>query len=859
MARKKKEIPKQESLIKEKLVLTTIEEEMKSSYIDYAMSVIVGRALPDVRDGLKPVHRRILYAMDDLGLQPGKPYKKSARIVGETLGKYHPHGDTAVYDAMVRMGQEFSLRYMLVDGQGNFGSVDGDSAAAMRYTEARLSKFAVEMLTDLEKDTVDFKPNFDESLKEPIVLPAKIPNLLINGASGIAVGVATNIPPHNLGEVIDGTTAMIENPEISEKELLEIIKGPDFPTGALICGRKGIHDAYQTGRGIITLRARVEFERLKAGKEAIIVNEIPYQVNKSELIKEIAENVKDKKITGISDLRDESDRKGMRIYIEIKKDVSHDVVLNQLYKRTRMQTTFGMNMVALVKGAPKLLTLKQMLREYVDYREEVVTRRTKFDLKKAQDQAHILEGLIIAVANIDAIIKLIRQAKNPDEARKGLITKFKLTKIQAQAILDLKLQRLTQLERYKIEDEYKRLNKLIKELKELLASKKKLLGLVEKELLEIKEKYEDKRKTTLVGDAKIMDVEALIPEEEVALLITRDGYVKRMPIKTFKSQLRGGRGVSGMTTRQEDQIEKIFVSSTHSFILFFTNKGRVFKLKVFDLPEASRVGKGQAIANVLQVGQGELVTAAVKVGDFDKKGFLTMATKNGMIKKVAVEDFANVRRSGIIAIKLKDADELRWVMETCGEKEIILGTSNGLMIRFKEKDVRAMGRSASGVRGIRLKKGDCVVSMDILDGKGDLLAISRKGFGKKMKLSEFGTQGRGGKGHIAIKLRDKDVVASMKIITANDEILFVTAKGTMSRQTASGISTQGRYAKGVRIQRIDQDDYIVDLGRVINEEKAVEVAEIAVEKAEEKKAARLERIKAEREKLPFKRKKKGSK
>jgi DNA gyrase subunit A len=664
MPRKKKEVPEEavEKNVTTKIVPTTIEEEMKSSYIDYAMSVIVGRALPDVRDGLKPVHRRILYAMDDLGLQPGKPYKKSARIVGETLGKYHPHGDTAVYDAMVRMGQNFSLRYLLVDGQGNFGSVDGDPAAAMRYTEARLSKAAVEMLADIEKETVDFAPNFDESLEEPSVLPSRIPNLLVNGSSGIAVGMATNIPPHNLAEVVDGAVALIERPELSEGELMELIKGPDFPTGALICGRQGIRDAYSTGRGLLTLRARVEFERAKAGKEAIIVTEIPYQVNKAELIGEIAEQVTEKMISGISDLRDESDREGMRIYIEIKRDVSHDVVLNQLYKRTKMQITYGVNLVALVGGEPKLLSLRQAIQEYVKYREEVVTRRTKFELRKAEEQAHIYEGLIIAVSNIDAIIKLIRKSKNPDEARKGLMQKFKLTQIQSQAILDLRLQRLTQLERYKIEEEYKRLKKLIKELKELLASRKKILGVVNKELLEVKEKYADKRRTSLVSEAREIEIEELIPEEEVALLITRDGYVKRMPVRTFKAQLRGGRGVMGMTTREEDQIENLFVCSTHSFVLFFTNRGRVFKLKVYDIPDASRAGKGQSMANILQVGQGELVTAAVPVESFETDTYLMMATKNGMAKKVAMEDFANIRRSGIIAMKLKTLKKMcvRW-------------------------------------------------------------------------------------------------------------------------------------------------------------------------------------------------------
>lgn len=853
MSPKEKE-EKKETKLESKILPTTIEEEMKTSYIDYAMSVIVGRALPDVRDGLKPVHRRILYAMDELGLQPAKPYKKSARITGEVLGKFHPHGDMAVYDAMIRMAQDFSLRYLLVDGQGNMGSVDGDPAAAMRYTEVRLSHMAVEMLADLEKETVNFGPNFDDSLTEPLVLPSKFPNLLVNGSSGIAVGMATNIPSQNLSEACEGLIALVDNPELSDEELMKMVKGPDFPTGGLICGRKGIKDAYTTGRGLLTLRARYELERAKGGKEAIIVTEIPYQVNKAELIEQIAEQVKEKKITGISDLRDESDREGMRIYIELKRDASRDVVLNQLYKRTNMQITYGVNLVALVNNEPKLLTLKGMMVEYLKHREEVITRRAKFELKKAEEQAHILEGLLICVQNIDAVVNLIKKSKNPDEARSGLMEKFKLSKIQAQAILDMRLQRLTQLERLKIEEEHKGLIKLIAELKAILASRKKILGIIKKELEEIKERYGDKRRTEITGAVEEIEIEELIPEEDVAVLITRDGYVKRMPVTVFKSQLRGGRGVAGMATREEDQIENLFVASTHTFVLFFSNKGRVYKLKVYDIPEASRAGKGQAVANVLQVESGELVTAAVPVLSFEKKTFLVMATKNGMIKKVPVEDFVNIRRTGIIAIKLKEDDELRWVRETNGMEEIILGTAFGLMIRFSEKDVRPMGRAAAGVRGIRLSKKDNVVSMDIIVKGGDFLAVSSGGFGKRMKIDEFSAQKRGGKGHIAIKLRKDDKVSRMKIIQKTDELLFVTAKGTMSRQEASGISTQGRYAKGVRIQRVDEDDYIVDLARVITEEETSEVAEKALEEAEKKKAEQLEKLKEERAKLPIKRK-----
>jgi len=857
MARRKKEAAAEAtSVIEPKVIPATIESEMKTSYIDYAMSVIVGRALPDVRDGLKPVHRRILYAMDELGLQPGKPYKKSARVVGEVLGKYHPHGDMAVYDAMTRMGQDFSLRYPLVDGQGNMGSVDGDPPAAMRYTEARLSHQAVEMLADIEKETVNYGPNFDESLQEPLVLPSKTPNLLINGAAGIAVGMATNIPPHNLSEIIDGLSLLIEEPEAPAEEIMKIVQGPDFPTGGQICGKQGIKDAYTTGRGLLTMRAKWEAERAKAGKEAIIVTEIPYQVNKAELIEQIAEEVKEKRITGISDLRDESDREGMRIYIELKRDASREVVLNQLFKRTNMQATFGVNLVALVGGEPKLLTLREMMVQYLKHREEVVTRRTRYELRRAEEQAHILEGLVICVSNIDAVVNLIKKSKNPDEAREGLMAKFKLSKIQAQAILDLKLQRLTQLERLKIEEELKALQKLIGELKELLASRKKILGVVRKELEEIKKKYGDERRTEITTPAEEIEIEQLIPEMEVAVLITRDGYVKRVPVTAFKAQLRGGRGVSGMTTREEDEIEKIFTASTHSFVLFFTSRGRVYKLKVYDLPEASRAGKGQAIANVLQVEQGEQVTAAVQVESFERKTFLVMATRNGMVKKVPVEDFANIRRTGIIAIKLKDQDELCWVKETDGKREVILGAASGLMIRFSEKDVRPMGRAAAGVRGIRLGKKDALVSMDIIRDGGDLLAISAGGFGKKMKLNEFSAQKRGGKGHIAIKLRDKDQVAKMVIIQPSDELLFVTASGTMSRQTAAGVSTQGRYAKGVRIQRVDEGDYIVDLARVVTSEEKTEVLEKAVEEEEKRKEELLEKIKEERAKLPIKRKRK---
>ncbi len=796
-----------------------IEDEMRHSYIDYAMSVIVGRALPDVRDGLKPVHRRILYAMDELGLQSGKPQKKSARVVGEVLGKYHPHGDLAVYEALVRMAQYFSLRYMLVDGQGNFGSVDGDSAAAMRYTEVRLSPIAMELLADIEKDTVDFGPNFDESLKEPLILPAKIPNLLLNGASGIAVGMATNIPPHNLTEVVDGMVALIDDPELDTVDLMKWVKGPDFPTGGFICGEEGVKNAFTTGRGSLTIRAKVEVEDVRGGKEALIVRELPYQVNKANLIERIADHVKEKRITGISDLRDESDRTGMRVYIELKRDANKEVVLNQLFKHTDMQANFGVNMVALVDGAPKLLTLKEMMQEYIDYREEVVISRSKFELKKAEEEAHILEGLQICLSHLDAVIKLIRSSKSPDEARKGLMDKFKLTRIQAQAILDMRLQRLTQLEREKIEEEYKRLQKLIGELKELLASRKKLLGLVKKELVDIKTKYGDERKTHFLGKVEEIEVEELIPDVEVAILTTRDNFIKRMPVTSFRAQQRGGVGVTGMTTREEDIVDKIFVATARSYILFFSNKGKVFRLKAYDIPEVGRTGKGQSIANLLQLEEKEFVTAAVAVKTFDPKKFLVMGTEAGNVKKTSLSDFENIRRSGIIAISLKGDDQLRWVHETDGNREVIFGTAKGMIIRFKEKDARPMGRGAAGTRAIKLRKGDEVIAMDVVGDKGDLLAVSRGGFGKRMPMKEFRTQRRGGTGLTAMKLREKDAVARMRIIFPDDELLFVTAQGVISRQKAKGISTQGRYAKGVRIQRLETSDQLVDLARVAVEVK----------------------------------------
>lgn len=795
----------------------TVENEMRSSYIDYAMSVIVGRALPDVRDGLKPVHRRILYAMDGLGLAHNRPHKKSARVVGEVLGKYHPHGDSSVYDAMVRLAQDFSMRYMLVDGQGNYGSVDGDSAAAMRYTEARLASMAEDMLEDLDKETVDFMPNFDESLKEPMVLPSKLPNLLINGSSGIAVGMATNIPPHNLKEVVSGAIKLIDDPEISIEEIMKEVKGPDFPTGGIICGTQGIKEAFLTGKGSLTIRSKVSFEELKSGKEAIIVNEIPYQVNKATLVEQIAFLVKEKKLVGITDLRDESDRSGTRIYIELKRDTSREIILNQLYKHTNMQVSFGINTVALVDGQPRQLNLKEMLSEYIKHREVVVTRRTQFELKKAEAEAHILEGLIICLDNLDKVIKLIRSSKTVDEARKGLMDNFSLSQLQAQAILDMRLQKLTQLERTKIQEDYKALLKLIDELKSILASRKKIMGIIKKELEEMSEKYGDDRRTAIGETAEDIDIESLIADTEIVILITRDGFIKRMPLTTFRSQNRGGRGVTGMETREEDQLKKLITASAKSFILFFTNQGRVYKIKAYEIPEASRVGKGQSIVNFLQLTEGEEVTATMNVKTFDNKFFLVMATKNGVIKKTPLEDFANIRRTGIIAIGLKDKDELLWVRETDGSRDIVLATYQGKAIRFKEKDVRDMGRSASGVRGISLSKGDHVVSMGVIEKDGSLLTITEGGFGKRCLEKHFRIQHRGGKGIKLIKLRKGDGVSRLQIVKQGDEILIIAQSGVVSRQKTDAISCQGRAASGVRVQRIDEGDKVVDVARVVKE------------------------------------------
>jgi len=802
-----------------------IEDEMKTSYIDYAMSVIVGRALPDVRDGLKPVHRRILFAMSEMGLTHRSAYKKSARVVGDVLGKYHPHGDIAVYDAMVRMVQDFSLRYPIVDGQGNFGSVDGDSPAAMRYTEVRMGAIADELLGDIDKDTVDFGPNYDGSLTEPLILPAKLPNLLVNGSSGIAVGMATNIPPHNLTEVCDATTAYIENPEISTADILKILKGPDFPTAGIIMGRQGIKDYFETGRGSITIRAKTEIEDIRGGKQAIIVNELPYQVNKASLLSTIADLVRDKKIDGISDLRDESDREGIRMVIELKREGNPQIVLNQLFKHTALESSFGVIMLALVGGKPKVLPVKEVLHHYVEYRKEIVVRRTRFELARAEARAHILEGLRIALDNLDKIIKTIRESKDTDTARTRLMENFKLSRIQAQAILDMRLQQLTGLERKKIEDEYEELLKTIARLKGILADPKKILGIIEEELRELKEKYGDERRTKIAAAAQELEIEDLVAEEDVVVTFSHAGYVKRLPVTAYRAQRRGGKGVTGMTTREEDFVQELFVTSTHAYLLLFTNKGRVYWTRVFEIPEAGRAAKGKAIVNFVQLSAAdEKITAAIPVQTFkEEKGketFLLMCTTRGTIKKTELAEFSNPRRGGIVAIRLDDGDSLNAVKHTDGKSQIIIGTKKGIAIRFKEDDVRPIGRAAEGVRGIRLEKGDEVVGMEAVGPKDVFLTATENGYGKRTEVGEYRLQSRGGHGVINMKTteRNGDVVGIKK---ANDEddIMLMTEKGMSIRLAAKEVSVIGRNVQGVRLLRQDADDKLAAIAPLAKEDE----------------------------------------
>ncbi|MBU1087286.1 MAG: DNA gyrase subunit A [Candidatus Omnitrophica bacterium] len=812
----------------ERIIPVPIEEEMKKSYIDYAMSVIVGRALPDIRDGLKPVHRRILYAMKDLNLDHSKPYKKSARIVGEVLGKYHPHGDTAVYDSMVRMVQEFSLRYPLIDGQGNFGSVDGDSAAAMRYTEARMAAITREMLVDIDKETVDFAPNFDESLKEPRLLPAALPNLLINGSSGIAVGMATNIPPHNLNEVIDGVVCLIDNPETTVKELIQIIPGPDFPTGGIICGREGIKQAYKTGRSPIRVRAKAAIEQHKNNKETIVIREIPYQVNKTNVINNIVKLVQDKKIEGISDVRDESDKEGMRLVIELKRDGNAQVVLNLLYKHTQLETTFGIIFLALVDNQPQILPLKQILQHFIEHRKIIIIRRTKYDLRKAQERAHILEGLKICLDNLDKVIKTIRESKTTPDARIALMERFKLSELQAQAILEMQLQRLTGLERDKVENEYLELIKKITMLKAILEDPKKVLSIIKEELLELKKKYGDARRTQIIAAVDDLEIEDLIAQEEVVITLSHAGYIKRLPVSAYRKQRRGGVGVSGAGMREEDFIEHLFVASTHDYLLVFTNRGKVFWLKVYEIPQAGRVSKGKAIVNLLPFDSGETIAALIQVKEFTEGNFLIMSTANGQVKKTDLMAYSNPRKGGINAITIKDNDALISCRLTDGNEEVFLATLQGKAIRFSEADVRDMGRTASGVRGISLAKGDKVIGMELVRKDGTLLTVTEKGSGKRTKMEEYRTQTRGGKGLINIKTTAANgLVVAVNSVTDNDDLMLITSSGMIVRSPIKDIRATGRSTQGVRMIRLKQDDRLVAVARLAAKDEDVEDADIA--------------------------------
>ncbi|MGC2423841.1 MAG: DNA gyrase subunit A [Nitrospirota bacterium] len=799
-----------------------IEEEMKTSYLDYAMSVIVGRALPDVRDGLKPVHRRVLFAMHELGLTRGKPYKKSARVVGDVIGKYHPHGDAAVYDTIVRLAQDFSMRYPLVDGQGNFGSVDGDPPAAMRYTEVRMERISDEMLADLEKDTVDFTPNYDESMFEPTVLPARIPNLLINGSTGIAVGMATNIPPHNLREVVDGVLMLIDNPKTTVFDLMKVIKGPDFPTAGIIYGRRGIEEAYMHGRGSIQVRARAEIVPMDKGdREMIVVNELPYQVNKARLIEKIAELVRDKKITGISDIRDESDRDGMRIVLELKRGEIASVILNQLYKYTAMQSTFGVIMLALVNNQPRVLDLRQVLTLFIAHRRDIVTRRTKFELRKAEERAHILEGLKIALDNLDAVIKLIRAASSPEEAKNGLKVKFGLSDIQSQAILDMKLQRLTGLERDKIISEYKEILKLIEYLKSVLASDRMVMEIIREETLKVKEAYGDIRKTEIADESTELTIEDLIAEEEMVITISHTGYIKRNPLTLYRSQRRGGKGKIGMETKEEDFVERLFTASTHDYLLFFTDKGRVYWLKVYQLPEAGRTARGKAMVNLINKSSDEQVTTVLPVKEFTDDAFLMMATSKGTVKKTALSAYGNPRLAGIIAINLKEDDHLIDVRQTTGNAEILLATKHGMAIRFNESDVRDMGRGATGVRGIKLKAEDEVVGMElIVNGDETILCATETGYGKRTKAKDYRTQTRGGLGLINIKTGGRNGnVIGIAAVEDTDDVMMITSNGKTLRMSVAGLSVIGRNTKGVKFLDVGDGDKVVSLAKLAEKEE----------------------------------------
>ncbi|HSQ74048.1 MAG TPA: DNA gyrase subunit A [Bacteroidota bacterium] len=811
--------------VNEKIIPVDIEDEMRGSYIDYSMSVIVARALPDVRDGLKPAHRRVLFGMQDLGLAANRPYKKSARIVGEVLGKYHPHGDVAVYDTMVRMAQEFSMRYPLVDGQGNFGSVDGDSAAAMRYTEARLERLAEEMLRDLDKNTVDFVPNFDDTLREPLVLPAMVPNLLVNGTSGIAVGMATNIPPHNITEVIDGCIALIKDESLDNERLMKFVKAPDFPTGGIIYGYEGVKSAYTTGRGRIMVRARASIETGKNDRQSIVVTEIPYQVNKANLIEKIADMVNEKKLEDIADIRDESDRDGLRIVIDLRRDANAEVILNNLYKHTQLQTTFGVIMLALVDGRPQILTLKEIMQHFITHRNTVVVRRSQFELDEAEKRAHILEGFIIALDNIDAIIKLIKASRDVETAKNGLMKKFKLSEIQAKAILDMRLQRLTGLERKKIEEEYRETIKLIERLRAILKSKPLQMQIIREELLQMKEKYGDERRTEIVYKAEEFSIEDMIAEEQVVITISHNGFVKRSPVSGYRRQSRGGRGSSGAATKEDDFIEAMFIASTHEYILLFTDKGRCYWLKVFEIPEGSKASRGKSIANLVSKEQEETIVSYVAVKNFDAPLNVLMATEKGNIKKSLLSEFSNPRKTGIVAIGLDKGDRLIDVHLTDGKQDVVIGTAEGMAIRFHEQEVRIMGRAAGGVRAMRLaKKNDRVVGAVVLRRAGTtILVATEKGFGKRSETDEYRISHRGGKGIFTVKSTDKaGRMVAIKEVKEKDDIVMVTDRGVLIRQHVSDIRVAGRNTQGVRLIKLDAGDAVSDVAAVpADEDEAV--------------------------------------
>ncbi|SDJ55675.1 DNA gyrase subunit A [Salimicrobium halophilum] len=807
-----------------------ISNEMRTSFLDYAMSVIVARALPDVRDGLKPVHRRILYAMNDLGITADKAYKKSARIVGDVIGKYHPHGDSAVYEAMVRMAQDFSYRYELVDGHGNFGSVDGDSAAAMRYTEARMSKISMEMLRDIQKDTIDYQENYDGTEKEPVVLPARFPNFLVNGGSGIAVGMATNVPPHQLGEVIDAVLAVSKDKDITIQELMDdYIFGPDFPTSGQILGLSGIRKAYETGKGSILIRSRVNIEERANGKNDIIVTELPYQVNKARLVEKIADLARDKKIDGITDLRDESDREGMRIVIELRKDVNANVVLNNLYKMTALQTSFGINMLALVDGRPKVLNLKQCLEHYLEHQKVVIRRRTAYELKKAEARAHILEGLKVALDHLDEVITLIRQSQTTDIARDELMSRFDLSEKQSQAILDMRLQRLTGLEREKIDSEYDELIKKIAELKAILADEERVLEIIREELLDLKERYNDERRTEIVmGGIDMIEDEDLIPEETVVITLTHQGYVKRLPADTYRAQRRGGRGIQGMGTNDEDFVEHLLSTSTHSTLLFFSNKGKVYKIKGYEIPEFSRTAKGLPIINLLNIENDEWINDVIAVEEFVEDWYFIFTTKHGITKRTSLSKFANIRRGGLIALTLREDDELISVRLTDGEQDVMIGTQNGYLIRFPEDQIRSMGRSAAGVKGISLRGDDRVVSMEIIDDTREVLTVTDKGFGKRTPASEYRITNRGGKGILTCNLTERNgKVVSTKAVTGEEDLMIMTASGVLIRMAAGSISLTGRNTQGVRLIRLQEGEEVSTVARL--EVEAEENEEVTIE------------------------------